>query len=777
MDIPLAQYRITIGLFNRCKIVKCGVCCVVSSQLMINLMFLLIMVVVLIILCGDIQLNPGPVKCKQLKVCHVNIRSLSRAKYLAIKLSLAKVYDIITVSETHLHTGITNDLFKLEGFHEMLRKDRDDGYGGVAVFIKDNINFKRLVKYERKDVEALWIQVNSIKGKILICCCYRPPNDQDFWNNFDEVLNDIKGDIKGSLFVLGDINADFNTSNGHKLTQLCSSQNLDHLINEPTRITSHSATTLDQILTNAPNYVVRTEVNAPVSCNDHCTVCLYLNFKIEREKSYQRVMWNFNEADFNKFRHALSVYNFDKGFNENDVDASCENWTKSFLDIAKATISNRVVTVRPNDSPWFDSKLRSLKRRMIHAFHIHKKSLTVTHWDNYKKLSSEYHSGLDDTEKSYKTSLCDSLAKNKNTRKWWSTVKWLLGKGNDTSYSPLIVENNQITDNKAKANEFNKFFLSHANIDDSQASLPVEQEFPHGLGFVSATEEEVFDYLKCIDPTKATGPDEISPKLLKEAGITIVPSLTRLINLSLKLCKVPTKWKIANVLPLFKKGRKTDPNNYRPVSLLSCVSKILERVVFKKLFNYLRTINFISEHQSGFQPGDSTVNQLTYLYHSFAEALDQKKDVHIIFCDISKAFDRVWHKGLLYKLRKAGVFGNLLNWFIDYLADRYQCVAVRGQKSEFGLIKAGVPQGSVLGPLLFLIYINDITSITQCKIKLFADDTSLYIEFDDAVSATNVMNNDLRNIQLWADQWLVNFSPPKTKLMTCSNKRVEYPDV
>ena len=132
-------------------------------------------------------------------------------------------------------------------------------------------------------------------------------------------------------------------------------------------------------------------------------------------------------------------------------------------------------------------------------------------------------------------------------------------------------------------------------------------------------------------------------KLLYEAGIEIVPSLTRLINLSLTLSQVPSKWKIANVIPIFKKGDKSDVNNYRPVSLLSCVSKILERVVFKHFYNHLLDSHFISPDQSGFQAGDSTVNQLSFLYHTFCEALDKLKDVHIVFFDISKAFDRVWH--------------------------------------------------------------------------------------------------------------------------------------
>ena len=205
--------------------------------------------------------------------------------------------------------------------------------------------------------------------------------------------------------------------------------------------------------------------------------------------------------------------------------------------------------------------------------------------------------------------------------------------------------------------------------------------------------------------------------------------------------------------------------------MLSCVGKLMERIVFKYLFNYLRDKNLISKDQSGFQPGDSTVNQLTYLYDFFCKALDDKKDVHIVFCDIAKAFDRVWHKGLIYKLKMCGVGGALLDWFHDYLYERYQRVIIRGQKSELGLIRAGVPQGSVLGPLLFLVYINDITLVTQTKMKLFADDTSVFIEFDENSNAEAVLNTDMDNIRQWADQWLVSFSPHKTKLLTCSFKK------
>ena len=172
-------------------------------------------------------------------------------------------------------------------------------------------------------------------------------------------------------------------------------------------------------------------------------------------------------------------------------------------------------------------------------------------------------------------------------------------------------------------------------------------------------------------------------------------------------------------------------SNYRPISLLNSESKVFERIVFK----YLLDNNLLSSLQSGFLPRDSTINQLTFLYNTFCQALDAGKEVRAVFCDISKAFDRVWHSGLLYKLQATGVTGDALNWFKSYLADRKQRVVLPGTVSEWKFIRAGVPQGSILGPLLFLLYINDIVADIGSNIRLFADDTSLFIIVDNPITA------------------------------------------
>ena len=201
-------------------------------------------------------------------------------------------------------------------------------------------------------------------------------------------------------------------------------------------------------------------------------------------------------------------------------------------------------------------------------------------------------------------------------------------------------------------------------------------------------------------------------------------------------------------------------------------AKLFERLVFKHLFNHLQGNNMLSSLQSGFIPGDSTVNQLTYLYHTFCEALDAGKEVRAVFCDISKAFDRVWHAGLVHKLRAAGVTGTLLDWFRNYLSDRRQRVVLPGGSSEWTYIRAGVPQGSILGPLLFLVYINDIVTDIGSNIRLFADDTSLFIIVSDPASAATCLNSDLEKISRWATTWLVTFNPSKSVAFLISHRLI-----
>ena len=257
--------------------------------------------------------------------------------------------------------------------------------------------------------------------------------------------------------------------------------------------------------------------------------------------------------------------------------------------------------------------------------------------------------------------------------------------------------------------------------------------------------------------------------MLKYTAKTVCKPLHLLFQNCLLSCIYPSKWKEARIMPVFRKGDQNLPNNYRPIALLSTVGKLFERLLHKHIYNFLLSNDLFYKYQCGFLPNNSTVYQLLEIYHSICMNLEDKKNTCFIFCDISKAFDRVWHRGLLTKLNSYGIKGSLLSFLQNYLSDRKQCVAINNSFSSFQFINAGVPQGSVLGPLLFLIYVNDIADNLLSTSRLFADDTSMSSSSKNNLEIKCIMEHDLCNIIDWADKWKVTFNPSKTELLFIGN--------
>ena len=345
----------------------------------------------------------------------------------------------------------------------------------------------------------------------------------------------------------------------------------------------------------------------------------------------------------------------------------------------------------------------------------------------------------------------------------------------DQSIPPLRYSHQHIPrvafSDQEKAQVLNDHFSAISTIDDTNVNLPeFSLKCVSILSDIVITVNDVFDVLSTLDIGKAVGPDKISHRMLKATARTISSPLSLLFNRSLSESSFPTIWKKAHVIPLFKKGDPHLPLYYRPISLLSCVSKVMERCVFKYVFNFARDNELFYKYQSGFLPGHSTVYQLIELFHNIASALDRKEYSCIVFCDLSKAFDKVWHKGLLFKLCQYGTNGNLLPWFSSYLSSRQQAVTYGNATSSFNQISAGVPQGSVLGPLLFLFYINDLVDPMKSVTRLFADDSSLQETSSDLNEIENNLNHDIKRLQDWSDQWLMQFNPAKTKAILFSTR-------
>ena len=252
-----------------------------------------------------------------------------------------------------------------------------------------------------------------------------------------------------------------------------------------------------------------------------------------------------------------------------------------------------------------------------------------------------------------------------------------------------------------KAEMFNKFFSSQTRLENG-SSPPDKSSLtknPHVFDSMKTTPKEVFDILCHLTKGKAAGIDEITPDLLRLCASGIAESLSALFNKSFASSKFPSQWKKALVVPIFKKGDKCSPGNYRPMSLLPAISKVLERVVHNKLSDFLRL--WLTSNQSGFRKSDGTVPQLIRMTQEWSNAVDEGQYVAAVIFHLKKAFDRIWHQGLFTKLRAAGIKGAAHEWLVTFLTDRVQVTVVNGTISTFARLFAGVPQGAILSPLLF----------------------------------------------------------------------------
>ncbi len=368
-----------------------------------------------------------------------------------------------------------------------------------------------------------------------------------------------------------------------------------------------------------------------------------------------------------------------------------------------------------------------------------------------------------------------------NPRKLWKNMKFLNGTKTYTELPPCILtDSTKITDKKQMLNSFNSHFIASGSL------FPISNDVISDLEFLEAernlwTREFVFQQitlsdvcsvLKELNVSKSPGPDHIAPLFLKLAADFISPSLTYLFNLSLITNTIPRIWKSAFVVPLSKGGDLSLMDNYRPISKLCILSKILETLVNKQLTQYLNDYNILSSNQSGFCKGHSTTTATLKVLNDIVESLDNKQHCVCLFIDLSKAFDTVDHNILLDRLRWVGLSEHVMLWFTAYLKGRNQCVQVEGVRSDLLEVVKGVPQGSVLGPLLFSIYINCLDfNIDKARFHLYADDTIVYCSAPSKQQSVTALQSvfDIIQNRFCALKLVLNVE--KTKCMLFSNFR------
>ena len=355
----------------------------------------------MLLICAGIHPNPGPNRTddhRTISICHANIRSLKhidkfgiRDKLLHIKCGLANHFKIITLSETWLSRCDSSDDYIIPGYQKPFRRDREQivgkiGYGGVLAWVSDKIACKRRLDLELPNIEALWLEIRSDNKKFFLCVTYRAPTiSNEYWDTLQINVNMVQ-ELGAKIIIVGDLNADPGTPEGTKLLRFSEANNLTVHVKEPTRVTQVSKTILDQFLSNIPHMVGPVSISPPVSTNDHSTIAVIINFRTPKVNSYTRLMWDFKNANFDIYRNAISSVNWQDLFhNRIDIDEVTEVWTSTVLDIAKHTIPNKIVTIRPSDKPWYSNPLRLLCRKKDRYYKRAKQINSPELWEKYKQ--------------------------------------------------------------------------------------------------------------------------------------------------------------------------------------------------------------------------------------------------------------------------------------------------------------------------------------------------------------------------------------------------------
>ena len=758
----------------------------------------------LVLRCGDVHPNPGPTyEIKSINICHVNVQSLylridnyHRRKIDEIDSSLIKNFnvDIICLSETWLGDDIKDTQVNITG-HEFHRKDRiGTRAGGVGMYINDAIPHKRMFEFELAETDLMWVQLRLGGKKVIIGACYRPPGQSVdevdlFMSNLSDSLDLVFHSNPESVFLLGDFNDstaewDSNHSKSElslKLYDYINSHDLHQLIMEPTYIKDNSANILDLLITDSPGYVLNKNQNLlPPIGSHHQIIFAKLGINYKRDKPYLREIWNFSKGNYPELLNDLQNIPWNVGTDTfEDIDDMANYWHKSFMDACKLRIPNRFIKIKPSDKPWFNHEVKLAIRNRNRLYNRYKRSKSLSHAADWKYAAKDTNFIISKAKKNHTEKIRRLLlTTNTGEKTYWKLAKQVYGNKKIMGIPSMVVDNKMISTSQDKANEFSIFFAKQQTLQNHILNQPLPPPIlltNKKLDSISTTPEEVLKILQSLDIGKANGADGVSNRLLKECSSIIASPLANLLNKSFTLAKVPAAWKKSNICPIHKKEDRAIVSNYRPIALLSCVGKVQERVVYSRIYKHLKENNLLTWKNSGFKELDSAMNQLLFITDKIYRALEAGKDVCMIFLDVSKAFDRVWHAGLLYKCKSMGISGDLYKWINDYLSDRQIRAVVNGHSSKWFTTNAGVPQGSILGPLLFLIFINDITENIESDIHLFADDTSLMDIMDNYVLSYAKLNRDLDRLSNWASNWQVNFNASKTVYLMVSRKLNQPP--
>ena len=678
-------------------------------------------------------------------------------------------YDIIGVTESWLNLEVRDYLaeYNIPGYTIFEKSRVNRNGGGVLLYIKSYLNPVQISKPLIANVDALYVLLKGNREtKLAIVLMYRPPaqtvqTDHDIYDQISEV-----SDIHDAI-ILGDLNLpvtqwgkQLTSHHGHVLYNHLKESSLVQFVKYPTR-ENHI---LDLVFATKDELVKDLSVGCKFSGSDHREITFSINFSTSDFKQSKEKVPDFRKANFSKLRSLFHQTNWRHLRSSTDVNAQWKYFTDKYFKIVQECVpmkNRRTTNVKPK---WWNKEITECLREKKQAHNNYKSNNNNENYIKFVELRRKAKKLIKQSKRS--TEIHVANQSKTNPKEFFSFIRQK--RVTTSSIGPIINENGDYTsDDEQVCCILNSFFASVFTAEDLN-NIPTMPDISINnneiLNSITVTERDV---LKCIDKlkvNKSPGPDTISPRILKEAKLELVTPLTLLFNESLQSGTMPHEWKLANVTPIFKKGSKSLPCNYRPISLTSVICKILETLIRDKLVSHLEDKNLLKNTQHGFRNKRSCLTNLLDFFYDILNHYDESKAVDIIYLDFQKAFDKVPHTRLLIKLKSLGIQGKVLKWIENWLSNRKQRVVINGKASSWTNVTSGVPQGSVLGPVLFLVYIDDIDVGVTGIISKFADDTKIANSVVSQVQK-NEMQNNLDKLSEWGKTWQMSFNENKCKVM------------